>query len=357
MFARTISDTKLRWIGGPFQSHTSWNPLIWNQRNANENARNPPAPTPWLLGYTFPVADNSTKLFSCMEVWGGNTRTDSGVVMPGLDAWVYSEPWQNETAGGDVHYLSSCASGQVVRMLVADVAGHGGAVAKLAADLRLMMRRYVNDHDQKRFVCALNREFTAASSGGVFATAVAMTFDSPTNNLLLCNAGHPAPLWYHARDKKWTYLETGQTGEANVPWGIADGVDYEQFAVRLKVNDLVLCYTDSLIEARDASGELIGQAGLLKLVQSLGEPEPVGLVAKILSAVDKHGQGSVTRDDVTCLLFRPNGLRPRVPYIDRLLGAPRVLADWCGIHFGWTGRPSVLDPAAPRSKLQGTGDE
>src|ERR1700735_4351469 len=125
------------------------------------------------------MAEDSTKLMHCMEVWGGNPRTDSGVLIPGLDAWIYSEPWQNETAGGDVHYLSSCASGQVVRMLVADVAGHGGSGAQLASDRRLMMRRYVNDHDQLRFVGALNREFTAAASGGVFATAVAMTFDSP----------------------------------------------------------------------------------------------------------------------------------------------------------------------------------
>jgi hypothetical protein len=53
------------------------------------------------------MPDAPAKLFSCMEVWGGNQRTDSGVIMPGMDAWVYSEPWQNDTAGGDVHYLSS----------------------------------------------------------------------------------------------------------------------------------------------------------------------------------------------------------------------------------------------------------
>ncbi len=297
------------------------------------------------------MAAENTKLFTCLEVWGGNQRTDSGVVMPGLDAWVYSEPWQNEIAGGDVHYLSSCASGQVTRMLVADVAGHGNSVAKLASDLKLMMRRYVNDHDQKRFVCALNKEFTAASTGGIFATAVAMTFDSPTNNLSLCNAGHPAPLWYHAASGQWNFLEFKQAGGANVPLGIEESIDYAQFAVNLKVNDLVLCYTDSLIEAKDASGELIGPAGLLALLQALGKPDPATLVSRLLAAVDQYGEGSVKRDDVTCLLIRPNGLRPRVPFIDRLMSAPRVIADWCGVHFGWIGRPNkVLGEGAAESK-------
>ena len=222
---------------------------------------------------------DATKLMHCMEVWGGNARTDSGVIMPGLDAWIYSEPWQNETAGGDVHYLSSCASGQVVRMLLADVAGHGAAVAKTASDLRVMMRRYVNDHDQARFVRSLNREFTAASADGIFATAVAMTFDSPTNNLLVCNAGHPSPLWYQSSKKMWTYLQSKEAGAANVPWGIVASVDYEQFAVRLKVDDLVLSYTDSLVEARNAAGDLIGQAGLLETVRQLGDFEPATLCA------------------------------------------------------------------------------
>jgi serine phosphatase RsbU (regulator of sigma subunit) len=279
-----------------------------------------------------------------MEVWGGNTRTDNGIIMPGLDAWIYSEPWQHDTAGGDVHYLSSCASGQVVRMLVADVSGHGSSVAKIAGDLRLLMRRYVNDHDQGRFVRSLNREFTAASADGIFATAVAMTFDSPTNNLLMCNAGHPPPLWYQARQKKWSYLVSSGIGSANVPWGIEESVDYEQFAVRLQVDDLVLCYTDSLIEAPDAAGELIGQEGLLELIRSLENPEPAGLVPRVIKAIDDRGKGGLDRDDVTCLLFRPNGLRPKVPYFDRLFAVPRVVGDWCGVHFGWIGRPRRLEP-------------
>jgi phosphoserine phosphatase RsbU/P len=306
-------------------------------------------------GYTGRMPGESTKLMTCMEVWGGNQRTDAGVVMPGLDAWVYSEPWEHETAGGDVHYLSSCASGQVVRMLVADVAGHGSAVAKTATDLRLLMRRYVNDHDQKRFVMSLNREFTAASQDGIFATAVAMTFDSPTNNLLICNAGHPPPLWYQSSMKKWTFLEQNQAGSANVPWGIVDSVDYAQFAVRLKVDDLVLCYTDSLIEAPDTQGELIGTNGLLDLIRQLDHPQPAGLLPRIIQAIDQRGQGSLNRDDVTCLLFRPNGLRPRVPYFDKLFAVPRVLGAWCGMQFGWIGRPREIAEGDGRSEMEDGG--
>src|SRR5437763_9069649 len=96
--------------------------------------------------------DSSTHL-QCMEVWGGNRSADAGVVMAGLDAWVYCRPFKDSgTGGGDVYYVSSCATGRITRLLVADVSGHGEKVSTVADQLRLLMRRYVNHIDQGQFV-------------------------------------------------------------------------------------------------------------------------------------------------------------------------------------------------------------
>jgi phosphoserine phosphatase RsbU/P len=284
------------------------------------------------------MKSEDSKHMQCMEVWGGNRVTDSGVIMPGLDAWIYSQPCEHEAAGGDVHYVSTCAGGWMVRMLVADVSGHGQAVAQTASQLRVLMRRYINDHDQVRFVRSLNREFTAASVNGIFATAVVMTFDAPSNSLLISNAGNPAPLWWRSGEREWKFLKPqNQEQPGNVPWGIEAAVDYEQFQVRLRVGDLILSYTDSLTEARDGAGELIGEEGLLELVRGLGPPEPANFVARLLSGIADLADENLTRDDVTCLLIRPNGLRPHVPLRDRLLAPLRIVADWRGVHFGWSG--------------------
>ena len=112
----------------------------------------------------------------CMEVWGGNTATDNGVIMPGLDAWVYSRPYKGDDAGGDIHYVSSCATGRITRILVADVSGHGQQVAKVAVSLRALMRRYVNYIDQMRVVQGLNVEFATLAQAGSFATAVVASY-------------------------------------------------------------------------------------------------------------------------------------------------------------------------------------
>src|SRR5262245_16992854 len=93
----------------------------------------------------------------CMEVWGGNHAVDQGVIMPGLDVWVFAQPHEGGEFGGDVHYVSSCGTGRISRLVVADVSGHGAKVADVARGLRTLMRKFVNYLDQTRFVEALNK--------------------------------------------------------------------------------------------------------------------------------------------------------------------------------------------------------
>src|ERR1700754_1906930 len=101
----------------------------------------------------------SKQTMTCMEVWGGSDAADAAVTLSGLDAWVYSRPYEQADAGGDVYYVSACATGRINRLLVADVAGHGEKVRDIAVQLRDLMRRYVNFLDQSKFVRTLNGQF------------------------------------------------------------------------------------------------------------------------------------------------------------------------------------------------------
>ncbi len=264
----------------------------------------------------------------CMEVWGGNQAVDCGVVMSGLDAWLYARPYRGGAGGGDVHYVSSCATGRVTRVLVADVAGHGEEAAETGARLRQLMRRYVNHLDQTRFVVSLNNEFTALGETGRFATSVVATFFAPTNYLVVCNAGHPPPLWYRRRLGRWQTIEPPERPDedlANLPLGILDRGDYVQQGVQLRVGDLVLCYTDSLTEASDEGGRLLGTDGLRRIVETLDPAQPDRLIAALLESLSSRHAGNLAGDDLTVLLFRPNGLAPRVPWRDRVRAPFRVL--------------------------------
>jgi sigma-B regulation protein RsbU (phosphoserine phosphatase) len=282
-----------------------------------------------------------------MEVWGGSQLTARGVEMGGLDAWVYSKPHGQAERGGDVYYASSCATGRISRLLLADVAGHGNSVAATAADLRALMRRFVNRLDQTEFVRLLNQQFTALSRQGSFATAVITTFFAPTRRLTVCNAGHPRPLLYRASRQQWTLL-TGhgpddRRAPANIPLGLFDLTEYEQFDVELEPGDCLLSYTDALIEASDADGQMLGESGLLRIMNLLGDVEPQVLIETLLDEIAARHPRNLVDDDVTLLLAQANGQAPHYSFREKLGAMVRFLRALIGAINPRADRPPLPD--------------
>lgn len=291
-------------------------------------------------------AAHGSHTMRCMEVWGGFGVSDNGVVMPGLDVWVFSRPYQQSEFGGDVHYVSSCGTGRISRLLVADVSGHGESVAAIAKDLRDLMRRFVNFVDQRVFVERLNGSFVELAKNGLFATAAVATFFAPTQTLTVTNAGHPRPLLYSKKRASWRLMnEEAEGGQdlSNLPLGMFDETRYPNVVLQASTGDVVVIYSDSLIEAPLAggNGRLLGQEGLLEVARTL-EIEPAETLApRLMNAVlERCPAGTTTLgDDVTVLVLRANGRKEPAPYFARV---------WAGVRFlGLLARSLVGGPAAP----------
>ena len=93
-----------------------------------------------------------------MEIWGGSAAAAAqSVSSPGLHATVLSRPFEGADEGGDIHYVTVCGGGIITRAILADVAGHGQAVAEVARSLRELLRKNINFASQKRVVHALNQ--------------------------------------------------------------------------------------------------------------------------------------------------------------------------------------------------------
>lgn len=264
----------------------------------------------------------------CMEIWGGAHGASDAISVPGVDVWIASQPHQGDAEGGDVHYVSMCGAGNIARIALADVSGHGGAVAHVSSRLRNLMRKHINTPDMTRLMRALNEDFTALESAGHFATAILATYFAPTDHLILCNAGAPRPLWRRADRAEWTVLDAGARVDAsdapsNLPLGVIEPTDYEQFAVRLGRGDLILFVTDGVTEARAADGHMLGQQGLLDLVSSLDASRPEALVGALLDALTSR----TLDDDRTVMLLHHNAADPpplsmgeRLSAIARMMG-------------------------------------
>jgi phosphoserine phosphatase RsbU/P len=275
-------------------------------------------------------ARNPAQHMTCMEVWGGSQLTEQGVSLGGLDVWVYSKPFGEAQRGGDVYYVSSCATGRISRLLLADVSGHGQSVASTAADLRTLMRRFVNRLDHKEFVKLLNEQFTQLSSHGTFATAVVTTFFAPSSRLSLCNAGHPRPLLYRAATKEWELLGHAEDAAAkaplsDVPLGLFDVADYEQLDVQLEPGDVLVKYTDALMESSDANGEMLGEVGLLRIARLLGDVPADQLIAELVREITERYPENLAADDVTLLVVRASGKPLTFPLRDKMNAVGRFM--------------------------------
>ncbi|MEE9159768.1 MAG: PP2C family protein-serine/threonine phosphatase [Gammaproteobacteria bacterium] len=250
----------------------------------------------------------------CMEVWGGNQRTNNAFSVPGIDAWIFAEPFEGNLEGGDLHYISMCGAGKISRFAVADIAGHGAGVGALAWQLRKLMRKHINTLDQTRFAQALNQEFSKLSKAGAFATVLLTTYFAPTDHLIICNAGHPRPLWYRARSQSWELLDHAVLQESesmvNLPLGVIEPTDYVQFAVKLDKGDLVLIYTDALTDATNLNGQPLGEQGLLALVSELNVAEPDRISHMVLETVNTYRAGRPADDDQTLLVLHHNAADP-----------------------------------------------
>jgi serine phosphatase RsbU (regulator of sigma subunit) len=290
----------------------------------------------------------------CMEVWGGSQLADRAVQFSGLEAWVYSKPHGQAARGGDVVYASSCATGRITRLMLADVAGHGRAVAATAADLRLLMRRFVNRLDQTELVRLLNQQFAGLSRKAVFATAVVSTFFAPTRRLIVCNAGHPHPLLYRASRREWVPLcddePDAAAGPRNLPLGILSIADYDQFDVELDEGDCVLAYTDALTESQDADGEILGEPGVLRILRLMGEVDAASLIPALLDEIADRYPENLSTDDLTLLVVRANAKELRFTLVERLRAFARLVGAMIGAI-----RPGAEPPPLPDLNLANIG--
>ncbi len=296
------------------------------------------------------VPVDSTHTMACMEVWGGNRAVETDVVMPGLDARLYSRPYQRAgptDAGGDIHFITSCASGRIARMIIADVSGHGAPVSRAADALRRLMRRHSNHIDQTRLLEALNREFEQIHDssdeqdrGGslLFATAVVATYFAPTDELSIACAGHPRPI--HVRRTggvvRGELIEPVSRsidgGPSDLPLGVVEGTRFNIASVTLEPDDAVVFYTDSLIEVQDAQGRQLGQRGLAEMLAGISAGSLADFTQRLIAEINAWagpgpGDSTLFDDDVTILVVRRNARKPAPSLRLGALSSWRIVRD------------------------------
>ena len=271
-------------------------------------------------------------VLQCMDIWSGNRSVENEATTPGLEIFVFSEPYQGASTGGDIHYVSLCVGGVVTRLILADVSGHGTAVAETALTLRSLMQRFMNAKNQESLVRNLNREFTRLEQAGRFATAIVATYLSQRRRFTICNAGHPRPLWYRRASNSWAYLSDDLVGAdqtANLPLGLDEATEYQQFNLDVSEGDLLVLYTDALTEAQSREDKLLGAEGLLKIVAITPTDRVREFGHAVLERIHDFTGGQPAEDDVTILVLKFSDSHRRFPGLHEKMTA---YAKWIGLR-------------------------
>lgn len=263
----------------------------------------------------------------CMEIRGGNRAIERSFVAPGLDVHVWSKPYEESLlGGGDLYYLTSCASGRITRLLLADVSGHGESASQLARGLRDLLRENVNAISQESVFQGMNRQFGRLAETGYFATAVVATFFEPRRSLALGVAGHPRPLYYQSATRKWLSVipestAAGQVG--NLPLGIVEEASFPVRDLTAAAGDMFLLYSDSFIEAVDEEGQQLGTKGLGKLLNQTNNLGPGDVIPFLRKKITALNSSNLLSDDSTAILGHVTARK--VSWRDNLLAPFRML--------------------------------
>lgn len=210
-----------------------------------------------------------------------------------------------EVAGDSLDYAVDAG---IARFAVFDGMGHGIISAQL---ISLVVAAYRNarrggqslSHTAAHIESAVNDVFRVES----FATGLLCELDTNTGRLTWISAGHHEPLLLRS-GKLVRALEL----EPVLPLGLNQGLSRTMTAAvgneQLEPGDMLLLYTDGVIEARSPHGEFFGQDRLVDLVArnlAAGLPAPETM-RRVVHALLDHQAGDLS-DDATLLLVEWHG--------------------------------------------------
>jgi sigma-B regulation protein RsbU (phosphoserine phosphatase) len=215
--------------------------------------------------------------------------------------------WPARTVSGDYFDYLLVPPG-LLGLVVADVCGKGVSAALMMANLQANLRSQVQarhdlclegKHSVSGVVKQLNQMIAASSPEASYVTLFYAEFDERSALLHYTNAGHNPPLLLRNGGSEFERLECGGTVV-----GLFRDAGYDEGVVQLRSGDLLLAYTDGLIEARDPQGEEFGEERVAAAVlQHTSEPAEA-IKQHLLAAVSQWAQGVEREDDLTLLVCK-----------------------------------------------------
>jgi serine phosphatase RsbU (regulator of sigma subunit) len=204
--------------------------------------------------------------------------------LAGYELEVFYQPFRE--VGGDYFDVIDLPHSRTL-FAIADVSGKGMAAALLAANIQALVRSFaIVDTEPLALARQINQHLSRYSPGNRFATAVFAVLSRDSGELTYVNAGHNAPMVFHAGTR--TSLEA--TG---MPLGLLGGAEYTAGTAVVPSGATLLLFTDGLTDA------IPGDDPEDRLSVAIAD-SPAQTMSHLKSLIDPRFK----EDDITILLIK-----------------------------------------------------
>ncbi|WP_313891876.1 PP2C family protein-serine/threonine phosphatase [Psychrobacillus sp.] len=217
--------------------------------------------------------------------------------LDGLDIGMISVP-AKEMNGDYAYFLSDETS---IGIAVADVIGKG-----IPAALCMSMIKYGMDSlngaktDPITVLDVINRIVEKSVTDSMFISMFYGRYDTLRSEFTHASAGHEPPLFYCAKQKKFTELQA-----KGLLLGVIPNVKYEQHSIVLEEGDFIVMMTDGVTECRSNDG-FIEQKKVMEIIERVKKETAQEMVEHVFHELEIL-QDFELRDDFTLVILKKEG--------------------------------------------------
>jgi serine phosphatase RsbU (regulator of sigma subunit) len=221
-----------------------------------------------------------------------------GLQAPGLEVSGLSVPC-DETSGDYYDYIRR--SGGRVGLVIGDVSGHGLGAALLMSTARALLRAFAaTDAPPADLVTRLNRFLSEDVETGRFMTLFYGEITLKERQLTYVRAGHNEPVVYRRETDTFEELADG-----GVALAVIEDFEFASTGpLPLGRGDVVVLYTDGIVEAMNPAREPFGIERMKSILRRQRDLPAKEIVAKIRQAVRDHTGTDVREDDLTLVVAK-----------------------------------------------------
>lgn len=205
-----------------------------------------------------------------------------------------------DQVGGD-YYDYFCRGGRNLEIVIADVSGHSIGPALFMVETRSAIRANAGGVESPaEKLNALNGFlFEDLDKSDFFITLFYLQYDIDHRLIRYANAGHPPPLLYQRRQHACLQLDA-----EGLIVGVHEQVHFEEKSLSIEPGDIILFYTDGLIEAEDGQGNFFGIDRLESLLIEHCQDAPDKLINAFLQHLRQYCRTDSFKDDITLMVFK-----------------------------------------------------